>query len=426
MPGIAVFVAQWGDEGKGRFVDFLAAEADAVVRYQGGNNAGHTVIVGSNVYKFHMVPSGLICSKPSYIGSGMVIDPIALIDEISNLKKNGLDTSYLHISDRAHIITPYHKLLDELNEERLCENKIGTTKKGIGPAYADKINRSGIRVCDLFDKDALWQKVAANVEYTNLLLTKVYNSDAICARTIFESLEQSASFIKPFVCDVSAEINRLIAEGKHILLEGAQGAMLDIDFGTYPYVTSSHPTSGGVAVGVGISPRLIDYILGIAKAYTTRVGEGPFPTELTDDTGLYLREQGHEYGTTTGRPRRCGWFDAAVVKYSARLNGLTHVALTKLDTLTGIKKLKICTHYTLDGQKLISFPASLSDLARCVPHYEELDGWDENLSKAGSFDALPANARTYVKRLEELIGVKISIVSVGPERNSTIILDPII
>lgn len=425
MSTLVIVGTQWGDEGKGKITDFYSEKADAVVRYQGGNNAGHTVIVGNNVYKLHMVPSGIICATPSYIGNGMVVDPIALIEEINTLKESGLDISYLHISDRAHIITPYHKLLDELNEERLDENKIGTTKKGIGPAYADKVNRSGIRVCDLLDKELLWDKISINVEYINLLLTKIYNLKELDAKDIYSSLLQYTELIKPYVCDVSAEVNRLIKENKKIVFEGAQGAMLDIDFGTYPYVTSSHPTSGGVSIGTGVSPKLIDNILGITKAYTTRVGEGPFPTELKDDMGEFLRTKGHEYGTTTGRPRRCGWFDAAVVRYSAQLSGLNHIALTKLDTLTGIKKIKICTHYELRGKRIDYFPASLSDLANCIPCYEELDGWDEDITSFDSFEQLPKNARTYVDRLENLIGVKISIVSVGPDRNNTIILDSI-
>lgn len=425
MNTLVIVGTQWGDEGKGKITDFYSERADAVVRYQGGNNAGHTVIVGNNVYKLHMVPSGIICSTPSYIGNGMVVDPVALIEEMNRLSDAGLDISYLHISDRAHIVTPYHKLLDELNEERLCENKIGTTKKGIGPAYADKVNRSGIRVCDLFDKDLLWDKISLNVEYVNLLLTKIYNVAALDAKDIYSRLLQYADLIKPYVCDVSTEINGLIKENKKIVFEGAQGAMLDIDFGTYPYVTSSHPTSGGVSIGTGVCPKLIESILGITKAYTTRVGEGPFPTELNDEMGEFLRKQGHEYGTTTGRPRRCGWFDAAVVRYSVQLSGLTHIALTKLDTLTGIKKIKVCTHYELNGKKIDYFPASLSDLEKCIPCYEELDGWDEDISAFNSYEQLPKNAKAYVARLQELIGVKISIVSVGPDRNNTIILDPI-
>lgn len=426
MSTLVIVGTQWGDEGKGKITDFYSEKADAVVRYQGGNNAGHTVIVGDNVYKFHMVPSGIICSTPSYIGNGMVIDPVALMEEITKLQNSGLDTSYLHISDRAHIITPYHKLLDELNEKRLDKDKIGTTKKGIGPAYADKTNRFGIRVCDLFEADLLKSKIKINVDYINLLLTKIYDMAPLDANEIYTTLLEYAAKIKPYVCDVSIEIDKLIKQGKNIVLEGAQGAMLDIDFGTYPYVTSSHPTSGGVAIGVGISPKAIDYILGIVKAYTTRVGEGPFPTELNDEIGEFLRQNGHEFGTTTGRPRRCGWFDAAVVKYSARLNGLTHIALTKLDTLTGIEKIKVCTHYELDGQKIEYYPASLATLAKCKACYEELDGWNEDISKAENFEQLPANAQNYVKFLEKQTGVQISIVSVGAERNNTIILDPII
>jgi adenylosuccinate synthase len=317
-------------------------------------------------------------------------------------------------------------LLDELNEKRLDKDKIGTTKKGIGPAYADKTNRFGIRVCDLFEADLLKSKININVDYINLLLTKIYDMAPLDADEIYSTLLEYAAKIKPYVCDVSIEIDKLIKQGKNIVLEGAQGAMLDIDFGTYPYVTSSHPTSGGVAIGVGISPKSIDYILGIVKAYTTRVGEGPFPTELNDETGEFLRQNGHEFGTTTGRPRRCGWFDAAVVKYSARLNGLTHIALTKLDTLTGIDKIKVCTHYELDGQKIEYYPASLATLARCKACYEELDGWNEDISKAESFEQLPVNAQNYVKFLEKQTGVQISIVSVGAERNNTIILDSII
>ncbi len=426
MSTLVIVGTQWGDEGKGKITDFYSEKADAVVRYQGGNNAGHTVIVGEDVYKFRMIPSGIICSTPSYIGNGMVLDPVALIEEISALQNSGLDMSCLHISDRAHIIAPYHRLLDELNEKRLDKNKIGTTKKGIGPAYADKTNRFGIRVCDLFETDLLKAKIDMNVDYINLLLTKIYDMPSLDANEIYNTMLKYAAEIKPYVCDVSVEIDKLIKQEKNIVLEGAQGAMLDLDFGTYPFVTSSHPTAGGVAIGVGISPRSIDYILGIVKAYTTRVGEGPFPTELNDDIGQYLREQGHEFGTVTGRPRRCGWFDAAVVKYSARINGLTHIALTKLDTLTGIKELKVCTHYELDGQRIDYYPASLATLAKCKACYVQLDGWDEDISKADSFEYLPKNAQEYVKFLEKQTGVQISIVSVGAERNNTIILDPII
>lgn len=426
MSTLVIVGTQWGDEGKGKITDFYAEKADAVVRFQGGNNAGHTVIVGENTYKFHMVPSGIICSTPSYIANGMVVDPTALIQEINALKKGGLHAEYLYISNRAHIIAPYHKLMDELNEIRLNENKIGTTKKGIGPAYADKTNRNGIRVCDLYEPDLLKEKINTNVEYINLLLTKIYERPAIDAQEIYEQLLADAEALKPYVCDVSVDLNRLLQAGKNVVFEGAQGAMLDIDFGTYPYVTSSHPISGGATVGTGVSPRAIDYILGITKAYTTRVGEGPFPTELKDVTGEYLRQQGKEFGTTTGRPRRCGWFDAAVVQYATRLNGLTHIALTKLDTLTGLKKIQLCTHYELDNNAIDFYPASLAQLARCKAVYETFEGWEEDISAARTFEELPLNAQKYVKRLEELLGVPISIVSVGPQRDSTIIRDPIL
>ncbi len=342
------------------------------------------------------------------------------------MKKGGLHAEYLYISNRAHIIAPYHKLIDELNEIRLDENKIGTTKKGIGPAYADKVNRNGIRVCDLYEPALLEEKVNTNVAYINLLLTKIYHRAPIDAKEIYTQLLADAEVLKPYVCDVSTALDALLKQGKNIVFEGAQGAMLDIDFGTYPYVTSSHPISGGATLGAGVSPKAIDYILGITKAYTTRVGEGPFPTELTDETGEYLRQQGHEFGTTTGRARRCGWFDAAVVKYAVRLNGLTHIALTKLDTLRGLKTIQICTHYEWEGAAIDYYPASLTQLAQCKAVYETFDGWDEDISDIKTFEELPVNAQKYVKRLEELLQVPISIVSVGPQRDSTIIIDPIL
>ncbi len=426
MSTLVIVGTQWGDEGKGKITDFYAKKADAVVRFQGGNNAGHTVIVGENTYKFHMIPSGVICATPSYIANGMVVDPTALIAEIDAMKKGGLHTEYLYISNRAHIITPYHKLMDELNEVRLGKNKIGTTKKGIGPAYADKTNRNGIRVCDLYEPALLKEKVESNVSYINLLLTKIYDRPAIDAKNIYQQLLADAKILRPYVCDVSLALDNLLKAGKNIVFEGAQGAMLDIDFGTYPYVTSSHPISGGATMGAGVSPKAIDYILGITKAYTTRVGEGPFPTELTDETGEFLRQQGHEFGTTTGRARRCGWFDAAVVRYATRLNGLTHIALTKLDTLTGLKTIQVCTHYELEGNVIDYFPASLTQLAQCKAIYETLEGWEEDITQVKTFEELPVNAQNYVKKLEALIDVPISIVSVGPERDSTIILDPIL
>ncbi len=426
MSTLIILGAQWGDEGKGKLTDFYAKKADAVVRFQGGNNAGHTVIVGDTTYKLHLVPSGVICATPSYIGSGMVVDPIALIEEIKTLTDGGVDLSCMHISARTHVVTAYHKIMDGINENRLENNKIGTTKRGIGPAYADKANRIGIRMHDLLDAEELRLKVYHNVENVNLLLTKIYDQEPIDAETVYTDLLACGEKLRPYICDVGSEIDQLINAGKKIVFEGAQGAMLDLDFGTYPFVTSSHPTAGGAVTGVGVGPKSIDRILGIVKAYTTRVGEGPFLTELMDETGDFLRQQGREYGTTTGRPRRCGWFDAAVVKYSARLSGMTNLAITKLDTLTGIEPLKICTHYELDGKALSSYPASLKELARCKPCYEELPGWTEDITKASSIDELPVNARHYLNRIEEIVGVKISVVSVGPERNSTIILDELL
>ncbi|MDI3481064.1 MAG: adenylosuccinate synthase [Tepidanaerobacteraceae bacterium] len=418
MAGVVVVGAQWGDEGKGRITDYLAREADVVVRYQGGNNAGHTVEVESKRYKLHLIPSGILHPGTiCIIGNGVVIDPLGLLEEVDCLEKDGVDTGALRISDRAHIIMPYHVLLDELAEKSKGEHELGTTRKGIGPAYIDKAERMGIRMCDLMDPKLFEEKLEQNLEVKNNLLEKVYGVKGFEKGPMLESYLKAAEKIKPMVCDTTVIIYEAAKAGKNILYEGAQGTLLDVDLGTYPYVTSSHPIAGGVCVGAGVGPTLIDSVVGVVKAYTTRVGKGPFPTELFDGVGDYIREKGYEYGTTTGRPRRCGWLDAVMLRFAVRVNGLSHIAITKLDTLGGLEKVKICTAYEYRGQILTEFPASLHVLAECKPVYEELPGWPEDISGASSYDELPQSLKDYVERIKELTGTQISFVSVGPARD---------
>ncbi|EGD50744.1 Adenylosuccinate synthetase [Thermoanaerobacter thermohydrosulfuricus] len=423
MSTLVIVGTQWGDEGKGKITDYLAEKADVVVRYQGGNNAGHTVEKGGVQYKLHLIPSGILYpDKICIIGNGVVIDPASLIEEIENLEKQGVSIENLKISDRAHIVFPYHIRQDELEELAKGKNDLGTTRKGIGPCYMDKSERIGIRVCDLIKPKVLEEKLKRNIEKKNKLFRDLYGVEGFDFDEMYKKYLEYAEKIKPFVTDTTVLLYDLIKSGKKVLFEGAQGTLLDLDLGTYPYVTASHPIAGGVTVGAGIGPTMIDEVIGVVKAYTTRVGKGPFPTELFDENGDFLREKGHEYGTTTGRPRRCGWLDAVILKYSVRVSGITHFALTKLDTLTGLKKIKICTGYRFKGEIITDFPASLEDLAQCEPVYEEFDGWEEDIQGAKTFDDLPYNAQKYIKRIEELIGIKAAIISVGPERNQTIVL----
>ena len=422
MSAFIVLGAQWGDEGKGKMTDYLAEEAQVVVRYQGGNNAGHTVEVGDRQYKLHLIPSGILYDdKVNVIGNGVVVDPKALFEEIDYLESEGVKITpeKLIISDRAHLIMPYHKVLDKVKEKARGKNDIGTTGKGIGPCYTDKFERCGIRVCDLMHEDIFEAKLRENVETKNLYLTKVYGEEALDVEAILKEFNEYAKKIKPFVKDTSVEVYNSIKAGKDVLFEGAQGMLLDIDYGTYPYVTSSNTTAGGVSNGVGIGPNQITNAVGIAKAYTTRVGKGPFPTELLNETGDWIREKGHEYGVTTGRSRRCGWLDLVIVKSATRVSGLTSLAVTKIDTLAGLDKIKVCVGYKFNGEIIDYFPASLEDLAKCEPVYEEFDGWDESVADARSYDELPENAKKYLKRIEEFTETKVSIVSVGPKRDQT-------
>ena len=423
MKTVAVVGSQWGDEGKGKVIDYLATQADVVIRGQGGNNAGHTLVVDGKKFALRLIPSGVLNSNTiNVIGNGIVFDPKGFFEEIEMLESNGISTKNIKISDRAHIVFPYHKELDALAEEARGDNKIGTTKKGIGPCYMDKTERSGIRICDLMDKDVFAKKLKLQVDAKNKLVTGVYGKEAMFDfDEIYNEFIVYAEKMRPYVEDTTVIVYDAIKANKKVLFEGAQGTLLDLDLGTYPFVTSSHPTSGGFAVGAGVGPNMIKDVVGIVKAYTTRVGEGPFVTELFDETGDRIRTQGHEFGTVTGRARRCGWFDAVIVKYAARVNGLTSISFMLLDVLTGFDKIKICTAYKMGDKIVNNFPASLEDLAKCKPVYEELDGWHEDITKVEKFEDLPENAKKYIARIEELIGVNVDLVSVGPNRTQTII-----
>lgn len=422
MSAFIVLGAQWGDEGKGKMTDYLAEEANVVVRFQGGNNAGHTVVVGDKEYKLHLIPSGILYEdKLNVIGNGVVVDPKALFEEIDYLEGVGVNVTpeKLIISDRAHLIMPYHKVLDKLKEKARGKNDIGTTGKGIGPCYTDKFERCGIRVCDLMHEDVFTEKLKENIEMKNAYITNVLDGEPVNFDEILKEYLEFAERLRPFVQDTSVRVYNDIKADKTVLFEGAQGMLLDIDYGTYPYVTSSNTTAGGVANGVGIGPNMITNAVGITKAYTTRVGKGPFPTELLDETGEWIREKGHEYGVTTGRSRRCGWLDLVIVKTACRVSGLTSLAVTKIDTLAGLEKLKVCVGYKFNGEVIDYFPASLEDLAKCEPIYEEFEGWGEEVANVRSYDELPENAKKYLKRIEEFTDTKISIVSVGPKRDQT-------
>lgn len=422
MPSVVLIGAQWGDEGKGKVTDFLAEKADIVVRYQGGNNAGHTVVVGEEEFKLHLIPSGILYpEKTCVIGNGVVIDPAVLLQELKYLAGRGVNTDNLRISPRAHVIMPYHKKLDEVIEESKGANKIGTTRRGIGPAYMDKAARVGIRIVDLMDKEEFERILEQNLEEKNLLLDRVYEADGFEKDAIMQEYLGYADALRKYVADTSVIIHNALEQGQNVLFEGAQGTLLDLDHGTYPFVTSSHPIAGAACIGAGLGPTQITKALGILKAYTTRVGEGPFPTELNDAVGKHLQDVGHEFGTTTGRPRRCGWFDAVIARYAARMSGLTGFAVTKLDVLTGIETLKICTGYKYNGEIITEFPASLKVLQQCEPVYEEMPGWQEDITGAKSFAELPKAAQNYLNRFVELTKVPIAIIGVGTRRTQTII-----
>lgn len=421
MSSLVVIGAQWGDEGKGKIVDYLAEKADMVVRYQGGNNAGHTVVVGGVEHKMHLIPSGILYpGKICVMGNGMVIDPKVLIEELDGLIAKGVSPAGLKISSIAHLIMPWHWVLDALEEEARGDKKIGTTKRGIGPAYKDKVARTGIRVQTLLDAEVFAENVRYALIEKNAIIEKIYGGAPLDAEAIIADYLGYADRIRQYVCDTSVAVNKALDASEGVLFEGAQGTLLDIDHGTYPYVTSSNTVSGGVCAGAGVGPMRIEGVLGVVKAYVTRVGEGPFPTELLDTTGELMRKQGAEFGTTTGRPRRCGWFDAVIAKTSARLSGINSIAITKLDVLTGFETIKICVAYDLDGKTTTDIPTSLVDLARCKPIYEEMPGWTEDLSAVHSIAEMPANAKAYLNRIVELSGVSLGMVAVGPGREQTI------
>ncbi|MFN8170974.1 MAG: adenylosuccinate synthase [Candidatus Nanopelagicales bacterium] len=421
MPAIVLVGAQWGDEGKGKATDLLGGRVDYVVRYQGGNNAGHTVVIGDRKFALHLLPSGILTpSVVPVIGNGVVIDPGVLLEEMKGLNAQGVDTSRLVISANAHLITSYHVTLDKVTERFLGKAKIGTTGRGIGPTYADKISRLGIRVQDLFDPSILRQKVEGALEGKNQILVKVFNRRALDVDAVCEQLLAFAEPLRPYVADTALLLNQALDEDKVVLLEGGQGTLLDVDHGTYPFVTSSNPTAGGASTGSGIGPTRITRVCGILKAYTTRVGSGPFPTELFDDDGERLRTIGGERGVTTGRPRRCGWFDAPIARFATRVNGLTDVFLTKLDVLTGWEQIPVCVAYDVDGERMDEIPMTQTQFHHAKPVYEYLPGWSEDISGARTLEDLPANARSYVQFLEDVSGTRISAIGVGQDRDATI------
>lgn len=426
MASVIIVGTQWGDEGKGKIVDYLANKAQYVVRSQGGSNAGHTVVVDNVKYKLRLLPSGILHKdKVCIIGNGVVIEPKVFLSEIDGLIEKKVNMSNLKISNRAHVLMPYHKILDELQEEDLGENKLGTTKNGIGPCYMDKASRLGIRIVDLMNKEVFAKKLKFNVELKNKLLKKLYNHDGINYEELLKEYLEYADRLRPYVADTTTILNKAIKEKKNILFEGAQATMLDLDHGTYPFVTSSYPAAGGACTGSGVGPRKIDNVIGVVKAYSTRVGEGPFPSELFDDVGQFIRDKGGEYGTVTGRARRCGWLDACVIKYASYINGLDSVAITRLDILDELEKLKICVAYKYNGEILEDYPADLDILSKVEPVYEEFDGWKTSTTNIREYDKLPENAKKYLKRLSEVIDTEISIVSVGAGRDETIIIKDI-
>ncbi|MEK3888376.1 adenylosuccinate synthase [Bacillus sp. FSL K6-3431] len=420
MSSVVIVGTQWGDEGKGKITDFLSQNAEVVARYQGGNNAGHTIKFDNETFKLHLIPSGIFFKgRICVLGNGMVIDPKAFVNEVAYLHERNISTDNLRISNRAHVILPYHIQLDILQEEAKGEQKIGTTIKGIGPAYMDKAARMGIRIADLLDKEVFCEKVKQNLKEKNRLFEKVYEVEQMKVKDIFDEYYEYGQKMAAYVCDTSVVLNDALDEGRRVLFEGAQGVMLDIDQGTYPFVTSSNPIAGGVTIGSGVGPSKINHVVGVSKAYTTRVGDGPFPTELHDEIGNRIREVGREYGTTTGRARRIGWFDSVVVRHARRVSGITDLSLNSIDVLTGIETLKICVAYRYKGEIMKEFPASLKVLAECEPVYEEIPGWAEDITGVRSLDELPANARHYLERISQLTEIQLSIFSVGPDRTQT-------
>jgi adenylosuccinate synthase len=427
VPAIAIIGAQWGDEGKGKATDVLGSRVDYVVKFNGGNNAGHTVVIRTGdteeKYALHLLPSGILtpgCTP--VIGNGVVVDLSVLFEEIEGLERRGVDTSLLKVSANAHVIADYNRALDKVTERFLGSRRIGTTGRGIGPTYADKMNRVGIRIQDLFDEKILQAKVEGVLELKNQILTKIYNRRAVTIEETVEELASYADRLAPMVCDTGLLLNQALDRDETVLLEAGQATLLDVDHGTYPFVTSSSATAGGACTGSGIPPSRLDRVIAIVKAYTTRVGEGPFPTELDDDAGEHLRKVGAEYGTTTGRPRRCGWYDAVIARYAARVNGVTDFVLTKLDVLTGLEQVPICVAYDVDGTRHDEMPVNQSDFHHAVPVYEYLPGWWEDISEARTLEELPANARAYVERVEQLSGARISAIGVGPQRDATIVV----
>jgi adenylosuccinate synthase len=424
---VVVVGAQWGDEGKGKVVDLLAERFDVVARYQGGHNAGHSVKVGEKSYALHLIPSGIIHpGKTCVLGNGMVIDPIAFFAEADRLSAQGLQVTHeqVKVSSRAHLILPYHRALDHTSEERLGNEKVGTTLRGIGPAYEDKAGRRGIRVADAMDSELLRSRIERNIEDANLIIRE-YRGTTLDAKQVFDEIAPLVERLEPFITDTTAFINNVVREGRSVLVEGAQATLLDVDHGTYPFVTSSSTTSGGACAGLGLAPKKISGVLGIVRTYTTRVGEGPFPTEMVEgeaEIGQLIRERGHEYGVSTGRPRRCGWFDAFATRYAAEINGFDTVALTKLDILDALDEIKVCTGYSLRGRACESFPAVSKDLRECEPVYETLPGWKTSTEGVTKIEDLPTAAREYVNFISELIGVSVGLISTGPERGQTILV----
>jgi adenylosuccinate synthase len=427
MPAVVIVGAQWGDEGKGKATDLIASDIDYVVKFNGGNNAGHTVVIGDEKYALHLLPSGILTPGViPVISNGVVIDPEVLMEELDALEARGIDVSKLVVSSHAHLITQYHRTLDKVTERFLGKRQIGTTGRGIGPTYADKINRVGIRVQDIFDEGILRQKVEGALHQKNHLLVKVYNRRAIEVDEVVKELLSYADRLRPMVKDTALLLSQALDDNKTVLFEGGQATMLDVDHGTYPFVTSSSATSGGAATGSGVAPWRLTTIIGIVKAYTTRVGSGPFPTELEDEFGEFLRERGHEYGTTTGRPRRTGWYDAPIARYSARINGVTDFVLTKLDVLTGLEKIPVCVAYDVEGTRVEEVPWSQSDFHHSKPIYEYMPGWEEDLTGVRNFDDLPKAAKDYVLGLEELSGARISAIGVGPSRDAIVTRFPLL
>jgi adenylosuccinate synthase len=427
MPAIAIIGAQWGDEGKGKATDLLGTRVDYVVKFNGGNNAGHTVVIGDQKYALHLLPSGILtpgCTP--VIGNGVVVDLAVLFEEIEAISARGVDVSRLRVSANAHVIPEYNRTLDKVTERFLGSRRIGTTGRGIGPTYADKMNRIGIRIQDIFDEKILTQKVENVLELKNQVLTKIYNRRAVTVEETVEELLAFADRLAPMVCDTGLLLNQALDRGETVLLEAGQATLLDVDHGTYPFVTSSSATAGGACTGSGIPPMRLDQVIGIVKAYTTRVGEGPFPTELHDESGEHLRTVGAEFGTTTGRPRRCGWYDAVIARYAARVNGVTDFVLTKLDVLTGLEKIPVCVAYDVGGVRHDEMPVNQSDFHHAEPVYEYLDGWSEDISGARTFTDLPPQAQAYVRAVEEMSGARMSAVGVGPSRDATVVIHDLI